>query len=162
MRAPDGSYEDGFIVPGTNAPPKRSGSAGNLDRNNPLSLHDENPWNEWFSAVELRKTILQDVERTFPDIPYFRKPAVQSQLTHILFLYAVLHPKIGYRQGMHELLAPLYYAIEYDSLPDLDPSSSSDDGETRKMCSSRWVAADAWTLFDNVMRAAGKWYEWRE
>ena len=42
MRAPDGSYEDWFIVPGTDAPPlAKEGSANNLDRNNPLSLHDE-------------------------------------------------------------------------------------------------------------------------
>jgi len=24
----------------------------------------QNPWKEWFAAVELRKTIAQDVERT--------------------------------------------------------------------------------------------------
>lgn len=42
MRAPDGSYEDGFIVPGTDAPPPvQEGGVNNLDRNNPLSLHDE-------------------------------------------------------------------------------------------------------------------------
>lgn len=27
-------------------------------------ISDQNPWREWFSAMELRKTILQDVERT--------------------------------------------------------------------------------------------------
>ena len=81
LRAPDGSYEDGFIAPGIDVPPRRSGvDSSNLDRNNPLSLHDEvgtifipqnhvlifvqNPWKEWFSAVDLRKTIRQDVERT--------------------------------------------------------------------------------------------------
>ena len=42
MRAPDGSYEDGFIVPGTNSPPQRPNrAASNLEQNNPLSLHDE-------------------------------------------------------------------------------------------------------------------------
>lgn len=42
MKAPDGSYEDGFVVPGTSKPPERTArSPNNLERNNPLSLHDE-------------------------------------------------------------------------------------------------------------------------
>lgn len=42
MKAPDGSYEDGFLVPGKDTPPERTGKgSSNLERNNPLSLHDE-------------------------------------------------------------------------------------------------------------------------
>jgi hypothetical protein len=41
MRAPDGSYEDGFIAPGGERIPARTVQPGNLERNNPLSLHDE-------------------------------------------------------------------------------------------------------------------------
>lgn len=48
---------------------------------------------------------------SFPDIGYFRDDDVQQQLTNILFLYAVMHPDIEYRQGMHELLAPVYYVV---------------------------------------------------
>lgn len=82
MRAPDGSYEDGFVVPGTGRSPQRTQrSDKNLDTNNPLSLHDEvslalfvvagmlrlfqNPWTAWFASMDLRKEILQDVERTY-------------------------------------------------------------------------------------------------
>ncbi|KAI0747622.1 RabGAP/TBC [Daedaleopsis nitida] len=159
MRAPDGGYEEGFIVPGSGAsPPRTEGSHGNLEKNNPLSLDDENPWREWFTAVELRKTILQDVERTFPDITYFRDAEVQAELTNILYLYSDMHPDIGYRQGMHELLAPLYYAVDYDAISeeaDTDPS-------LKEFCSKAWVAADAWLLFTAVMKGAGRWYEWQE
>ena len=42
---------------------------------------------------------------------YFRNEDIQHQLTNVLFLYCVMHPDIGYRQGMHEVLAPLFYAI---------------------------------------------------
>lgn len=41
MRAPDGSYEEGFIAPGGEKLPARTVQPGNLERNNPLSLHDE-------------------------------------------------------------------------------------------------------------------------
>ncbi|RDB21320.1 TBC1 domain family member 5 [Hypsizygus marmoreus] len=161
MRAPDGTYEDGFVLPGSlSLPESPSRGAGNLETNNPLSLHNENPWKEWFASVELRKTILQDVERTFPDIGFFREPEVQLQLTNILFLYSVKNPSIGYRQGMHEVLAPLYYAVDYDSLTQRE--SADGDSELRETCSRMWVAADAWALFDTVMNGLSKWYEWRE
>jgi TBC1 domain family protein 5 len=42
LRAPDGSLEDGFIIPGTTTPHKRSQDTPvNLETNNPLSLHEE-------------------------------------------------------------------------------------------------------------------------
>ncbi|KAI0072713.1 hypothetical protein K474DRAFT_1650559 [Panus rudis PR-1116 ss-1] len=161
MRAPDGSYEDGVIVPGTGkAPPRFKDASVNLDRNNPLSLHDENPWTEWFASMELRKTILQDVERTFPDMDYFRDREVQTQLTNILFVYSVTHPDIGYRQGMHELLAPLYYAVDYDSIP--EDAYDIHDPTLKEFTSRLWVSADAWALFEAVMHGAGRWYEWKE
>lgn len=161
MRAPDGGYEDGVIIPGTRTSPRKTErTAGNLDLNNPLSLHSENPWTTWFAAMELRKTILQDVERTFPDIEYFRDQDVQTQLTNILFVYSVTHPDIGYRQGMHELLAPLYYAVDYDSVS--EDEAALGDHPLKEFCSQLWVAADAWALFDKVMRGVGRWYEWRE
>lgn len=82
---------------------------------------------------------------------------VQSQLASILYLYAVLHPDVGYRQGMHELLAPLYYAVDYDSLPD-----TLDQDDLTEFCARKWVAADAWSLFDHIMIGAGQWFEWRD
>lgn len=161
MRAPDGSYDETFVVPGLTIPRRNVKPPTDLEMNNPLSLHDENPWREWFAAVDLRKTIQQDVERTFPDIGYFRDDDVQQQLTNILFLYAVMHPDIEYRQGMHELLAPVYYVVDYDSTAD-DATSSSDDSVFREVCSRTWIAADSWALFCAIMNDISKWYEWRE
>ncbi|KAK7014927.1 rab-GAP TBC domain-containing protein [Favolaschia claudopus] len=160
MRAPDGSYEEG-VVPDSLLASERRASAGDLETNNPLSLHKENPWKEWFASVELRKTILQDVERTFPEIAFFREPEVQVQLTNILFIYStVTNPATGYRQGMHELLAPLYYAVDYDSVDDADEQVN--EPALQEACSRTGVAADAWALFEAVMRGASKWYEWQE
>lgn len=95
---------------------------------------------------------------SFPDIDYFRDPDVQSQLTHILYVHSILHPDVGYRQGMHELLAPIYYALDFDSVSpeaELDPEISD-------FCSRTWVAADAWALFNVLMDGINAWYEWRE
>ncbi|KAI6150323.1 rab-GTPase-TBC domain-containing protein [Pisolithus tinctorius] len=162
MRAPDGSYDESFVVPGLTIPRRSSSQAPlNLETNNPLSLHEENPWKEWFAAMDLRKIIQQDVERTFPDMGYFRSNEVQYQLTNVLFLYSVMHPDISYRQGMHELLAPLYYAIDFDSVPEAHEIFET-DSHFAEFCSRAWVAADSWTLFSAVMQKVSQWYEWRE
>ncbi|KAL1707767.1 rab-GTPase-TBC domain-containing protein [Schizophyllum commune] len=162
FKAPDGGYAEGFTVPGGSATELRTTrKVDNLEMNNPLSLHDKNPWTEWFAAMELRKTIAQDVERTFPEIDFFRDADVQTHLTDILFLYCATNPEIGYRQGMHELLAPIYYAVDFDALSEDEPVTT-EDATLRELCSRTWVAADAWALFSAVMRGASQWYEWRE
>ncbi|KAF8559870.1 hypothetical protein OG21DRAFT_498632 [Imleria badia] len=160
MRAPDGSYDESFVVPGLTIPRRKTQPTTDLEMNNPLSLHDENPWRSWFAAVDLRKTIQQDVERTFPDMGYFRNEDIQHQLTNVLFLYCQMHPDIGYRQGMHELLAPMFYAVDFDSVAESE--SWGQDPLFLELCSRSWVAADSWALFSSLMRNIAHWYEWQE
>jgi TBC1 domain family member 5 len=62
---------------------------------------------------------------------------------------------------MHEILAPLYHAVQFDSITQSE-NCSIEDSELAEICSRLWVAADAWVLFDAVMRGISKWYEWRE
>lgn len=69
-----------------------------------------------------------------------------------------MHPDIGYRQGMHELLAPIFFALDYDSLAE----EQMTDLEIATFCSRTWLAADAWALFSIVMNGVSVWYEWRE
>jgi TBC1 domain family protein 5 len=44
----------------------------NLTVNNPLSLETDSPWNQYFMDDNLRKEIYQDVERTFPEVEFFK------------------------------------------------------------------------------------------
>ncbi|KDR81561.1 hypothetical protein GALMADRAFT_239585 [Galerina marginata CBS 339.88] len=158
-RAPDAKYAKNIHA--LNAQLKPIEGSGNLDLVNPLSLHNENPWNEWFAGVELRKVISQDVERTFPDISFFRESEVQAELTNILFLYSIANPGIGYRQGMHELLAPLYFAVHYDAIAE-EEMQENRYKDLKELCSAHFVAADSWDLFNAVMNGVSQWYEWRE
>ena len=59
---------------------------------------------------------------------------------------------------MHELLAPLFYAIYFDSVAD----DASVEPELRDICAVKHIAGDAWALFDTVMDGVSTWYEWRE
>jgi TBC1 domain family protein 5 len=88
-------------------------------------------------------------------LDYFRDPQVQYDLTNILYIQAVANPDIGYRQGMHELLASIYLAMDSDSLDRW--TSSVHEQDILDMCDRTWVAADAWTLFEVLMQAMNVW-----
>lgn len=97
---------------------------------------------------------------SFPDLVYFRHKRVQKELTNILHVHSATYPDIGYRQGMHELLAALYVAVDYDSID--RKNTEIEDQDVLDMCDRAWVAADAWSLFEVIMSAINPWYEWRE
>jgi TBC1 domain family protein 5 len=66
MRAPDGSYEDGFVIPGLDQPPRSPGRQAkptwNLETNNPLSLHREVRWVIAFPEKSIHQFV-ESVER---------------------------------------------------------------------------------------------------
>lgn len=65
--------------------------------------------------------------------------------------------------GMHEVLAPLLYAVDYDSIADDEANTLPNNVMALGIiCGRSWVAADAWALFDSVMKSLSRWYEWRE
>jgi TBC1 domain family protein 5 len=93
-------------------------------------------------------------------LAYFRDKRVQKELTNILHVHSATYPDIGYRQGMHELLAALYMAVDYDSID--WKSTEIDDQDVLELCDRACVAADAWFLFEAIMVSVNPWYEWRE
>jgi TBC1 domain family member 5 len=124
-----------------------------------ISSAAQNPWKDYFTSLELRRTIQKDVERTFPDVDYFRSPNAQRMLADILFVYSKANDTVSYRQGMHELLAPVLWALDYDSL---EGKGQAKDEEMYEFLSRDYVPADAWAIFSRIMNGVGVWYEWRE
>ncbi|KAL5635907.1 hypothetical protein ACGC1H_004642 [Rhizoctonia solani] len=159
MRAPDGTFPESLVVPGEPDPPHRTKVELDLAQNNPLSLDESNPWKDYFASLELRKTIQKDVERTFPDVDYFRSDRAQRMLADILFVYSRAHEGISYRQGMHELLGPVLWALDYDAL---DGKGEGQDADMYEFLSRDYVPADAWAIFSRIMEGVGLWYEWQE
>jgi TBC1 domain family protein 5 len=66
--------------------------------------------------------------------------------------------KTGYRQGMHELAACLYWVIDFDAV-----SSSSECTKEEELCSKEHVASDTLTLLTAILAAPSfsisRWYE---
>ena len=124
----------------------------NLEINNPLNQSDSNPWNQKFKDMELKTIISLDVIRTFPSIPLFQDLNIQEQLGKIIFLWCKLNPDIGYRQGMHELVAVLYYAVSKDAKAKNDP-------DYNMIVDQEYVEYDTGILFLSLMRSVKPWYE---
>ncbi|ODN75943.1 hypothetical protein L202_05924 [Cryptococcus amylolentus CBS 6039] len=126
----------------------------------PLSLSTSSPWKTWFAHTELRATIRQDVDRTFPDMPYFQLERVQRCMTTALFIFSVLNPDVGYRQGMHELFACCLLAVDRDSLTVGQGSTVKEEAMLRTL-DRRYIEHDAFELFAAVMKNGKAFYEWR-
>lgn len=141
-----------------------------LSHNNPLSQEESSPWHQFFEDSELRVVIKQDVIRTFPEIEFFQTSDVQQMMVNVLFHYARQHPQISYRQGMHELLAPIIFVLHSDQQAFLHalelgfikelPSNLRED--IRELLNPDFTEHDAFFLFCQVMEAVESWYTWTE
>jgi TBC1 domain family protein 5 len=123
--------------------------------------HFQNPWRSYFTSLDLLRTITLDVERVYPDMPYFSTPKVAQDLRTVLFLFAQSNQELSYRQGMHELAASLYLAVDADSVLDCD----IDDDILSMLCNRRDVAADTYILLSQLLTdrsRLSRWYTWRD
>lgn len=83
----------------------------------------------------------------------------------ILFVYCKLNSAAGgYRQGMHELLAPIVYVVEHDAVDGAAEvtSNSDSDGLMVKVLDPSFVEHDAFALFSRIMDQAASFYEINE
>ncbi|KAJ5174944.1 uncharacterized protein N7482_000821 [Penicillium canariense] len=129
----------------------------------PLADDDESPWQTLRNDEKLRAEIVQDVDRCLQENFFFQEPSTKQKLTDVLFVYSKLNPDVGYRQGMHELLAPILWVIDRDSIecPDQGAASYTDE-EGRLMLdllNTKFVEHDSFTLFLCVMQTARIYYE---
>ncbi|VDI32235.1 TBC1 domain family member 5 [Mytilus galloprovincialis] len=134
--------------------------------NNPLSQADESPWNRFFQDNELRLTIKQDVIRTYPRIEFFQSNALRNLMVDILFIFAKINPEISYRQGMHELLAPLVFVLHCDHQAFLHASEVESLGLIptyhrdiiKEVMNPSYLEHDAYAMLSQIMETVEPWY----
>lgn len=120
----------------------------------------KSPWDALRQDETLRAEILQDVDRCMPENVYFRQPGTQKMLLDILFVFCKLNPDISYRQGMHELVAPVLWVVERDAIAKKPDGESTKDGRLLlEICDSDYIEHDTFTLFGIVMQGAKSFYE---
>ncbi|OZJ04100.1 hypothetical protein BZG36_02856 [Bifiguratus adelaidae] len=153
-------------ISGTTSASDSVGSLNEADlkSNNPLALNEDNPWHQYFSDSEIRKVIQQDVDRTFPDIDYYRDAQVRQKMTNILFVYCKLNPEVSYRQGMHELLAPILKVVDGDAIREQASGNAMDQqGKLlQSLLSAAYVEHDTFSLFSAIMKNGKSWFEFND
>ncbi|XP_069769092.1 TBC1 domain family member 5 isoform X1 [Narcine bancroftii] len=139
--------------------PRKAAGQQDLVINNPLSQDEGSPWNKFFQDKELRAMIQQDVTRTFPEMQYFQQESVRQILTDILFCYARENEQLLYKQGMHELLAPLVFILHCDHQAFLHASETANPSEEMKaLLSPEFLEHDAYAMFSQLMDTAEPWF----
>lgn len=80
----------------------------------------------------------------------------------ILFIFCKLNPDIGYRQGMHEVLAPILWVVERDAIENrsvqMERNIATPGELIQDMFDSRFIEHDTFTLFGLVMQNAKFYY----
>jgi TBC1 domain family protein 5 len=98
-----------------------------------------------------------------PEEPYFRRPETQRILLDVLFIFCKINQDVGYRQGMHELLAPILWVVEQDAVDTRNETgktaSTGEDSLMRQILDPTYIEHDAFTLLSLVMRSAKSFYE---
>ncbi|KAL4991068.1 rab-GTPase-TBC domain-containing protein [Aspergillus falconensis] len=129
----------------------------------PLADDEHSPWQTLRQDEQLRAEISQDVDRCLQENHFFHDPATKAKMIDILFIYSKLNPDLGYRQGMHELLAPILWVVDRDSI---DPKSrehfnptGQDDISMLQLLDSEFIEHDAFSLFCSVMQSTRVYYE---
>ncbi|KAM9838375.1 TBC1 domain family member 5 [Aulostomus maculatus] len=139
--------------------PRKAAGQQDLVVNNPLSQDEGSLWNKFFQDKELKGMIKQDVLRTFPEIRYFQDEDVRTKLTDILFCYARENEQLLYKQGMHELLAPIVFVLHCDHQAFLHASETASPSEEMKcLLNPLYLEHDAYALFSQLMETAEPWF----
>ncbi|CAG8962438.1 hypothetical protein HYFRA_00014067 [Hymenoscyphus fraxineus] len=128
----------------------------------PLDDDQNSPWNTLRQDEQIRAEIFQDVERCMPEEEYFRHPETQRILLDVLFVFCKINQDVGYRQGMHEVLAPILWVVEQDAIDQASYASSSvseADETLIEILDSAFIEHDAFTILSLVMRSAKAFYE---
>lgn len=85
-------------------------------------------------------------------------------LLDILFIFCKLNRDIGYRQGMHEVLAPILWVISRDAIdPQSFTNASRREAKSDELILAcldpRYVEHDAFTIFGIIMQTVKSFYE---
>ncbi|WKY02749.1 hypothetical protein Q1695_016206 [Nippostrongylus brasiliensis] len=135
--------------------------------NNPLNQTDHNPWQQYFADHDLRDLILKDVGRTFPELEFFQQEHIRRMMCDILLIYAKENSFVSYKQGMHEILAPLMFVLYCDQQSfshcsetgGLKFLSAEDRNILSHIYDPAYLESDSYSMFCEVMLEVAKWYE---
>jgi len=64
---------------------------------------------------------------SFPEQEFFHNDVIQQMMTDILFVWCKENDDISYRQGMHELLALVFFVVEMDKIVEVPKCENEEE-----------------------------------
>nr|XP_018917751.1 PREDICTED: TBC1 domain family member 5 [Bemisia tabaci] len=127
----------------------------------PLSQDTEqSKWHKYFCDNELKTVIKQDIIRTFPGVEFFRDLKIQEHMLNILFCYARKNPKMCYRQGMHEILAPILFVLNADTENFFCVRETEELSEIiSQLMNPDYLEHDSFCIFSTLMQSIEIYYQ---
>lgn len=125
----------------------------------------KSPWESLRRDEQIRAEISQDVERCLQENSFFHDPLVKLRLLNILFVFVKLNPDLGYRQGMHELLAPILWVVTQDAIDlqtlneDVAFAAAGEQALMLQTLDPTYIEHDSFILFCAIMQTAKEFYE---
>jgi TBC1 domain family protein 5 len=92
-----------------------------------------------------------DIDRTYQDKTLFTLNEVKQMMTNILFIWAKENPKLGYKQGMNDLLGILVYVAYCDLPDDFEGISERNQNLLKFLVNKKDLEADLFWCFDKIM-----------
>nr|CAH8831894.1 unnamed protein product [Trichobilharzia regenti] len=133
-----------------------------FNNDHPLSSNTTSLWNKYFHGLQIKRCIAKDVDRTFPNVQYFRSQKIRDIMINLLYIYTE-HQNISYEQGMHEILAPLLFVlhcdlIAFEHVQEMKLISSDLWNTLNYVLNREYFQADVYTIFAKVMNSIKHWY----
>ncbi|KAG6609501.1 putative alpha-1,3-mannosyltransferase [Phytophthora cinnamomi] len=115
---------------------------------------DSHGWGQYFTDEGLLEEINTDLDRLFPagNEGFFQNELYLGTLRHVLFVWCRLHPDVAYRQGMHDVVAVVLYAL-------LQPQEQQEAEVSEVKTLWQHAEADTFLVFEAVMLFLKPFYE---
>lgn len=130
-----------------------------------LGLETERPINDdQAEELELLNTIILDVERLFPGEAFYHGGlgtiAIKKQLIEVLYVWCKCHPRVGYKQGFHEILGLIFMNLYKESIAlDQEQLNSAQYSHEELVILSlynvRFICHDLFNIFNKFMIGSG-------
>lgn len=118
--------------------------------------------------LDLLTIIIMDIDRLFPGEWFYSNSnplsLVHKQtLVEVLYIWAKCNPRVGYKQGIHEILGLLYMNLHHESIVIPKTNSLSHQELTiLNLFNSKYMSHDLFTIFNKFIlesRIIDKFYE---
>mmetsp|Transcript_6592 Transcript_6592/g.8611 ORF Transcript_6592/g.8611 Transcript_6592/m.8611 type:complete len:540 (+) Transcript_6592:321-1940(+) len=127
-------------------------------QNNPLDFSEGSTWAQFHRDQILLDEINKDLERLFPigcDDLFVSNMSYREKICNVLFVWCKDHPKTSYRQGMHELAAPILYILQREDSAkywqDQEWNGAKEKASFKNLLDGKYIEHDLYWMFDRIM-----------